>query len=133
VTGGAHGGRERERQRDQPRVGIARLRELRRLRDVLAEDELAADPIVELFVSQRGDGGAPVWRVLGIRDRDPSNAWFGEDREPASEVEVWLVSGPEDDGRSRIRRGFLPPPSGRFQSLRVTTSAEKKRSNGAPF
>ncbi len=98
----AHGGRQRERQRNQPGVGIARLRELRRLRDVFAEHELGSHAVVQPLVPQCGHGGASVRSMLGIRDRDPANARFGQDRQPAGEVKMCVVAGPEDDPAARV-------------------------------
>src|SRR5262245_58976294 len=46
------GGRQRERQGEQPDACIPRLRELRRLRDVLAEDELRPHAIVQALVAK---------------------------------------------------------------------------------
>ena len=90
-----HGWRQRQRQRHDADLGIARLNELCRLRNVLAEDELAADRVVQTLMPQRGDGRTAVGRVVGIGDGDASDAQTGQGAEAPTHVDTRIVSGPQ--------------------------------------
>ncbi len=96
-----------QRQRDDRGVGVARLRELQRLLDVLAVDHARLERAPDPDLLQRGLGGDAVGRVVGVGDRDLGEPRIGEilelagrrDRarrphhEPAAGVERAAVAG----------------------------------------
>ena len=80
-----------ERQRNQADVGAAGLGELGGLRDVFPEDELLPHAIVESFSAQGRHGGAPIRRMLWVRDGDPANASVGQHGQAAPDVDAGIV------------------------------------------
>jgi len=81
---------------------------LRGVRNILAEDEFLANPIVQLLVLERRDGCPPVKRMFGIGDGDPADSGAEERWEPTTNVTLRVSSRPQDDRADRV---FVMTPS----------------------
>ena len=77
---------ERGSQRDQARIGVGGVDELRGLGDVFRGDEARLEGVVELEAGERGDGGTAVGRAIGIGDGETfEGGRCGADRAKAAE------------------------------------------------
>ena len=86
-----------------PADRIPGRRELRRLRDVLAEHEARLQVVPESALPQRRLGGAAVGRVLGVGDREPRTPSARQQRGQAVEPLIARSSG-EPVGANRTIR-----------------------------
>ena len=93
---------ERERERDDADVGIARVHELRGLRDVLAQTSLRWTRVVDLLVPQRGHCGPAVRCELRVGDRDPLDARIAQAAQPALDVDAGVLPRPQHDASGRV-------------------------------
>ena len=99
VVGGAGDG-----ERDEADLGVAGFSELRGLRDIFRDDELASELFGEVKACESFGCGKTVRRVQRVGDGDPFDFRAGEDIE-CEGLRGRIVARPEDEDAARVGCG----------------------------